>query len=104
MNRTNKRVVALGTATLTVMGAGIAFAAWTTNGTGTGTAAAGSAAPLSISSTALTGLFPTQGTTASVTVSNSNPYKVALTNLRLTSVTVSAAPQDGTTKTCTDAE
>lgn len=104
MNRTTKRIGALGTATVAVMGAGVAFAAWTTNGTGTGTASAGSATALSITSTAVTGLYPTASKTVEVTVSNTNPYRVQLSNLRLTSVDVASRPNDDpTTPTCTNA-
>src|SRR4051812_1581623 len=37
MTRNTKRIGALGTATVAVMGAGLAYAAWTADGTGSGT-------------------------------------------------------------------
>src|SRR4051794_2021900 len=43
MNRTTKRIGALGTATVAVIGTGVAFAAWTATGTGAGSAKASSA-------------------------------------------------------------
>lgn len=109
MNRTTKRIGALGTAAVAVMGAGIAFAAWTTNGAGTGSATAGTAQDLTISSTALTGLYPTESLSdVAVTIDNANPYKVALSNLDLSDVTVTAAPNDpnfgGVGAVCTDTE
>jgi hypothetical protein len=75
-----------------LLGAGVAFAAWTSNGTGTGTATATSATPLVISQTAsASGLYPTGQVSAPFTVKNANPYSVTLATARASAFSVDAA-------------
>src|SRR4051794_30930878 len=70
-----------------VLGAGTAYAFWSATGSGAGTAAVGSASPMTVVVTGLTGLYPTQKTTVPVAVTNTNSYAVALSSIVLTTVT-----------------
>lgn len=83
MNRTTKRIGALGTATVAVMGTGIAFAAWTAGGSGSGDATALTAQPLTVTSaTTSPDLYP--GLTTGkvyVSIENDNPYDVTVTQI-----------------------
>lgn len=73
MNRTTKRIGALATATTAVMGAGIAYAAWTATGTGSGAAAATNMAVTVSAATAPTAdLFP-NGSAGALVVKVTNP-------------------------------
>lgn len=64
------------------MGAGIAFAAWTTDGTGSGFAEATSAAALTTdSATTSAQLFPTGSGDLEITVNNPNGYDVEVTEV-----------------------
>ena len=74
-----KRSAGIAAVVAGLLGAGVAFAAWTSNGTGTGTATATTATPLVISQTAsASGLYPTGQVSAPFTVKNPNPYSVTL--------------------------
>jgi hypothetical protein len=81
---------------------GVAFAAWTSTGTGTGTAAAGQSKNLVVEGASVTGLFPTGSVTVPVTVTNDNPYKVALTSLDFVGATASASGCDASVVTAPD--
>jgi hypothetical protein len=86
--RNTKRAAVVGLGIVGVMGAGVAFAAWTTEGTGTGSATAGSDQPLTVTVSPATGLFPTGTTNVPFTVTNPNSYAVTLSQATLTNVTV----------------
>ena len=87
MRTSLKRSIIVGGTVAGLMGAGVAFAAWTSTGTGTATATAGSAKSLQVTTSPVTGLFPTGSVTVPVTVTNPNPYKVALSSLEFAGVT-----------------
>src|SRR5262245_13139804 len=92
MRNGTKRTIAITATVAALAGAGVAFAAWTTNGSGTGSATAGSAQDLTITQTgSATGLFPTGSVNATFTVTNPNPYKVALTQATITDVATTKA-------------
>jgi hypothetical protein len=75
-----------------LLGAGVAFAAWTSNGTGTGTASATTATPLVITQSAsASGLYPTGQVTVPFTVKNDNPYSVTLATAKASDFSVDAA-------------
>lgn len=69
----------------------VAFAAWTSNGSGSGTATARSAQSLTVTVSPASGLFPTGTVNVPFTVTNPNPYKVTLSKIELTNVTVDKA-------------
>jgi hypothetical protein len=94
MHRTKRTVVVAGT-TAVLIGGGIAFAAWTTNGTGTGTATATTDTPLTVNVSNVLGLYPTGTFNVPFTVSNTNGYDVTLQKVTLESVSV-----DGSHSTC----
>lgn len=88
MNRMSKRATALGTATIAVMGAGLAYAAWTADGTGSGTVQAVTAqAVTTVAATTSPDLFPTGDGDLLVKVANSNPYAVTVTAITQTAST-----------------
>ena len=72
-----KKAGALGIASSVLFAAGIAGAAWTTNGDGSGTATSGTDTPLTVTD-ASDGveLFPGGSTNITVNVDNDNPYNV----------------------------
>jgi hypothetical protein len=82
-----RRTAVLASALLATTGAGVAYAAWTSNGTGTGTAAAGSAQVLTtitLEGTAVAAgglLYPGGTGDVVVKVHNPNPYPVRLTSI-----------------------
>lgn len=76
-----KKVGALGVATAVVFGAGIAGAAWTTNGDGTGTAKAGTDAGLDVDDAVQAApLYPGGTVNIIVDVANPNTYNVAVSD------------------------
>jgi hypothetical protein len=81
---------------------GVAFAAWTSTGTGTGTATAGQSKSLVVEGANVTGLFPTGSVTVPVTVTNPNPYQVALSSLDFDSATTTAPGCDASVVTAPD--
>lgn len=87
------KVVAVVVAGSTLVGGGIAFAAWSANGSGPGQAKALSAQALTV--TAATGaadLYPGfAGGDVSFTITNSNPYPVTFTSMTAGAVTSSNA-------------
>jgi hypothetical protein len=97
-----KRSLIVGGTVAGLMGAGVAFAAWTSTGTGTATATAGSAKSLQVTAGAAAGLFPTGSVTVPVTVTNPNPYKVALSAVEVTGISTSTPGCSSGTVTGTD--
>ena len=87
MKRTAKRSTVVGSVLALLLGAGVAFAAWTATGTGSGTANVDTAQALGVSAASVTELFPTGTVEVSVTVTNPNPYKVQLANVAFDSAT-----------------
>lgn len=88
MNRTSKRITALGTATVAVMGAGVAVAAWTASGSGTGASQALTAVASTVTAdTATASLYP-GGPAGAVffTIDNKNPYNVSFDKITAISV------------------
>jgi hypothetical protein len=71
-----------------LMAGGIAYAAWTSEGSGSGTATAGTDAGVTVSGNAVSGLFPTGTKDITVTVGNPNPYAVDLDSITADSVVV----------------
>ncbi len=90
MRTTTRRTAIIGTAVLALMGAGVAFAAWTSTGTGSGTATGGTAVPLTVSVGTASGLTPTNSKPVSFTVTNTNPYAVTLSGATASNFTVDA--------------
>ena len=74
-----KKVGALGAASSVLFAAGIAGAAWTSNGSGSGSATAGTNAPLVIAGATSDTLYPTLTVDFTVNVDNPNPYDVTVT-------------------------
>lgn len=75
----NKRVLTVVAALAVFLGAGVAFAAWTTNGTGSGYAKARTAQALTTSSiAAVEGLYPGGAGNVKLSINNPNPYTVSL--------------------------
>jgi hypothetical protein len=66
---------------------GVAYAFWTSAGSGTGTATTASAIAMTVTGDAVTGVYPNEKTTATVHVTNTNPYPVTLSSITLDSVT-----------------
>ena len=92
MGKNAKRSAGIVAVVAGLLGAGVAFAAWTSNGTGTGTATATTATPLVISQTAsASGLYPTGQVSVPFTVKNPNPYSVTLATAKASAFTVDAA-------------
>ncbi|MDQ6726887.1 MAG: hypothetical protein M3066_12080 [Actinomycetota bacterium] len=72
-----------------VIGAGIAFAAWSSTGTGSGTAQARSATNSVIAAgTSAADLYPGATQSVTITVSNPNPYSVLVTSISAGSSTL----------------
>ena len=91
MRTTTRRTAVVGVGIVGIMGAGVAFAAWTTEGTGSGSATAGTDQALTVTVSPATGLFPTGTTNVPFTVTNPNSYAVTLTQATLQNVTVDKA-------------
>jgi hypothetical protein len=86
-NRWTRRALVLLAANGALLGTSSAYAFWTATGNGSGSASTGTASPLTVTVTGITGLYPTEKTTIPVSVTNTNPYKVALATLVLNTVT-----------------
>ena len=86
--RNSKRSAVVGLSIVAMLGGGVAFAAWTTEGTGTGTATAGKDQALTMTVSPATGLFPTGTTNVAYTVTNPNSYAVTLSQVSLQGVAV----------------
>jgi hypothetical protein len=88
---TGKRLAVIAAGLSVVLGAGVAFAAWTANGTGSGTAKALSAQTVTVNaSTGTADLYP--GSTGAVyfTLTNTNPYSITFDKVTGASVTSSS--------------
>ena len=92
MRRNIKRSAVVGTTVVTLFGVGVAFAAWTNTGDGSGAVTAGSAQPLTVTVSGVSGLVPTKSVNVPFTVTNTNPYDVKLTTAHLQNVAVTGAP------------
>jgi hypothetical protein len=86
--RNSKRAAVVGVGIVGMLGAGVAFAAWTTEGTGSGSATAGTDQALTVTVSPATGLYPTGTTNVAYTVTNPNSYAVTLSQTSLQGVTV----------------
>ena len=91
MRKNIKRSAVVGTTVAAVFGVGIGFAAWTNYGEGSGAVEATTAEALTVTVTGVNGLFPTGSVDVPFTVTNTNPYDVALSTATLKTVTVDAA-------------
>ena len=84
-NLTTKQRVTSGAIALLVLGVvGLAYAAWTTNGTGSGYAKAGSAQDLStvdVSASTTATLYPGADGDVLIRIKNPNPYPVEVTDI-----------------------
>jgi hypothetical protein len=86
--RNSKRAAVVGVGIVGMLGASVAFAAWTTQGTGSGSATAGTDQALTVTVSPATGLYPTGTTNVAYTVTNPNSYPVTLSQTTLQGVTV----------------
>lgn len=80
MRKIQKTAVVGGTVAVLFAG-GIAYAAWTSEGSGSGTASAGSESGLTVHVTNASDLKPTETVTLDITVDNGNSYAVNLDSL-----------------------
>jgi hypothetical protein len=79
MSHVRKYTVAL-VAVVSLFGAGLAFAAWTANGTGTGSVKATTSQALTTEAVAVTGaLYPSGTANVSIRINNPNPFQVTVT-------------------------
>ena len=84
MNSTTKRIGAMGTAMAAVLGAGVAFAAWTSSGSGVGSAASDSAKNVTFAGSTVTkNLYPGGSGSIDFTVANPNHYAVRLSAITI---------------------
>ncbi len=92
MKKFTRRSAAVAVVVLGLIGAGVAFAAWTSTGTGdTNTATAGTATGLTVNAgAAVTGLYPTKSVVLNPTVTNGNTYPVKLMTVSVNSVKADA--------------
>jgi hypothetical protein len=85
MNKTSKRLMAIGLPLAGIAATGVAFAAWTSTGAGSGTATAKSAVALvtaTATAPASADLYPgATGGALVVRFSNPNPYPVVITSI-----------------------
>jgi hypothetical protein len=102
MRKNIKRSAVVGGTVAALFGAGVAFAAWTNTGDGSGSVTAGTAKPLTVTVSGVSGLVPTKSVNVPFTVTNTNPYDVKLTNAHLQGVTTGAAGCDPTVITGSD--
>jgi hypothetical protein len=90
MRKIQKFAIVGGTVTALLVG-GVAYAAWTSSGTGVGhVTAAGTPVDLGVSGTDVGGLYPTGSVTQNVTVTNTNPYAVKLSDLTPNNATITS--------------
>ena len=98
MHTNTRRSAVVGGTVATLFGLGVAFAAWTNTGVGSGSVTAGTAAPLTVTVSGVSGLVPTKSVNVPFTVTNTNPYDVkpptlTSTRSRSTRATASATPR-----------
>lgn len=97
MSKLTRRTATAGLVTLGLLGAGIAFAAWTSTGSDSGAATADTAKNLTVVvDDTVTGLYPTGSKDVTFTVKNNNPYPVTLDTATVSNLAV-AAPSAGCT-------
>jgi len=101
MRKTQKIAIVGGTVGI-LMAGGIAYAAWTSEGSGTGTATAGSAVDLVVEGNSISDIYPTGTFPATVKVTNPNPYNVTISSLDFTSASTTASGCDASTVTVAD--
>lgn len=102
MKRTAKRSTVVGSVLALLLGAGVAFAAWTSTGLGSADVTASEAQDLVVTTSSPTGLYPTGNVTVSVTVANPNPYKVELESIVFVDTETAAVGCDATVVTAAD--
>jgi len=93
MRKTQKIAIVGGTVGI-LMAGGVAYAAWTSEGSGTGTAKAGSAVALDVAGNDITDIYPTGSFPATVKVTNPNPYAVTLSSVDFTGASTTAVGCD----------
>ncbi len=82
MNRTSKRILAIGLPLAAIAVTGVAFAAWTSTGSGAGTAQSTTSANSVIApAVSASDLFPGATKSVTVTISNPNNYPVLVTSI-----------------------
>jgi hypothetical protein len=82
MNRTSKRLLAVGLPLAGIAATGIAFAAWTSTGSGTGTAKSTTSANSVIApDVSVADLYPGATSSVTVTISNPNAYAIMVTSI-----------------------
>jgi hypothetical protein len=101
MKNFTRRSTTAAVATLALVGAGVAFAAWTSTGTGSGSASADTDKGLVVTPGTASGLFPTGSKTVSVTVKNNNSYPVTLDGASVAHLAVQGSPVGCTTNAVT---
>ena len=100
-----KKIAVFAAGIAVFMVAGVAFAAWTSNGTGTGTAQAKTAVSLTTSVVSASGatLYPGADGKATIKVNNNNDYPIRITDVTFgTAAATTAAGGIGTCATGTD--
>jgi hypothetical protein len=97
MKHFTRRTTTAAVATVALVGAGVAFAAWTSSGTGAGSASADTDKGLVVTPGTAAGLYPTGSKTVSVQVKNNNPYAVTLDGASVANLGVQGSPVGCTT-------
>lgn len=88
-----KRTAVIAAVAIVALGGGIAYAAWSSNGSGSGSVASTTSVNSTISPVnGASGLYPGVTVDFQVTIDNPNPYKVAVTSI---SAGASALTQSG---------
>ena len=102
MQKNTKRIVAVAASLALVSGVGVAYAAWTANGTGTGEAASRAGQDLVVTPALTTDtLYPTGTSDVGVNIDNPNEYAVHVSSLTLTSTGITASNEDCNVSTVT---
>lgn len=91
MKKTTTRIVAVAGSAALLTGVGVAYASWTTQGTGNGSATAATDVALQVAGTTAAGLVPNTSRDITITVTNPNEYKVALSSLALDTAGITTA-------------
>jgi hypothetical protein len=96
MRKTQKIAIVGGTVGI-LMAGGVAYAAWTAEGSGHGTAKGGTAITLGVEGNDISDIYPTGSFPATVKVTNPNPYAVTLSSVDFTGATTTAVGCDAST-------
>jgi hypothetical protein len=91
MRKNMKRTGFVAVSALALSTVGLAFAAWTANGTGDGSVQAGEAVALGVDAPLVNELYPTKSVEVLVDVTNDNPYDVTIDSVTPGSVSTDAA-------------